>query len=495
MMVLLLSTRRQITTVNINSGGGLNAAAATAAAMTVLTHQSIGNSGSRSVSSSSSSSLSSILRGSGTNSHLLNNEKPMQCRSFDSSGSDPFPCSSFSGQAIITIGNHLRHGHRLRHFSSIMSFSSSTATTGTAGNNTKPVALFLNSRRLDYDHQLNWDQLEDITVLHRHDVDKVSNIDEMVELVCDKIRPEIIITKEMLVPSDAVTQWSTSTSSATTYEGPKLLCEAGTGYNNLPLGVCQRHNIIVCNVPTYSTEAVAHTAVTYVMNFSLSLLEQQRRLLYDGDRSNFTSKVQHPLHELSGQTIGLVGGAGRIGTAVAHVCLALGMNVIISSRSPELPDGHSLRGNPQVRVVQDIENDLLPNCDYVSLHAPLNDQTRGSFGREQIKCMKPTAYLINTSRGAVIREDELIDCMRNNVIAGAGLDVQSSEPPPSNSELWDLPNVFLSPHIGWRRIETRQRLVNMTCDNIRAYIKAKEKQHNDGSNQVSPDDCINVVNK
>ena len=362
----------------------------------------------------------------------------------------------------------------------------------------------MNSRRLDYDHQLDWTRLESLVELHKNDVDKLTSVKDMVDLV-QQVRPEIIITKEMIVPPDAVSQWmDSSSSSSSLYEGPKLFCEAGTGYNNIPLKVCRQHDIIVCNVPTYSTEAVAHTAITYIMNFSLSMMEQQRFIDKHNDRSNFTDHVQLPLHELTGQTVGLVGGAGRIGTAVAHVCLALGMNVIISSRRPTLPDGHSLLSlsspsSNKVTIVQDIERDLLPHCDYVSLHAPLNDETRESFGRAQIECMKPTSYLVNTSRGGVIREHELIECMEEKRIAGAGLDVQSSEPPSMESKLWTLDNVFLSPHIGWRRIETRQRLVDMTCDNIRSYIDATTKETNSNSNNnsdnksVVADKCINVV--
>ena len=96
--------------------------------------------------------------------------------------------------------------------------------------------------------------------------------------------------------------------------------------------------------------------------------------------------------------------------------------------------------------------------------------------------MKPAAFLINTSRGKVCKEEEIIECMKEGMIAGAGLDVTASEPPPMDSEIWNLPNVWLSPHIGWRRLETRQRLVDMTCDNVKAYIQAK-----------SPDEYINVV--
>jgi glycerate dehydrogenase len=181
-------------------------------------------------------------------------------------------------------------------------------------------------------------------------------------------------------------------------------------------------------------------------------------------------------------TIGIVGGAGRIGSQVAEICLALGMKVIISSRNEELPDGHTLKGHPRVICTSDV-NYLLQNSDYVSIHTPLNDETRGSFGRAQMEQMKSTAFLINTSRGAVCNEDELIDCLERKMIKGAGLDVTESEPPLPTSKLWTLDNVWLSPHTGWRRIETRQRLVNMTADNIQAYCNAQ-----------SPADLVNVVN-
>ena len=133
-------------------------------------------------------------------------------------------------------------------------------------------------------------------------------------------------------------------------------------------------------------------------------------------------------------------------------------------------------------MVKEID-DLLVDSDYVSIHCPLNDETRGSFGRAQIEKMKPTAHLINTSRGAICNEPELIECLKEGIIMGAGLDVTVGEPPEMDSELWTLPNVTLTPHIGWRRIETRQRLVDMTADNIEAYVDAKDES-----------DYINVVN-
>ena len=111
-------------------------------------------------------------------------------------------------------------------------------------------------------------------------------------------------------------------------------------------------------------------------------------------------------------------------------------------------------------------------CIYV-IHAALNDETKHLIGREQISLMKPTSFLINTARGGIINEKELIQCMKDKLIAGAGLDTQEVEPPSDDCELYTLDNVFVTPHIGWRRLETRQRLVDMTVDNIKGYIDNK----------------------
>jgi glycerate dehydrogenase len=169
----------------------------------------------------------------------------------------------------------------------------------------------------------------------------------------------------------------------------------------------------------------------------------------------------------------MVGGSGTIGTCVADVALPLGMNIAISSRSGKLPKGHKYENDPRVKVVP--FDDLFRQSDYVSINCPLNSETRHSIGEREIRLMKPTAFLINTARGGIINEAELIKCMKEKVIAGAGLDTQEVEPPPEDSEIWKLDNVFLTPHIGWRRLETRQRLCDMTGDNIESYIKGERK--------------------
>ena len=358
----------------------------------------------------------------------------------------------------------------------------------------KPIALFLNCSRLDYDQKLNFKKLASITDFRRNDVDTITSVPEIIRLVNEvHVGTEIVIVKEMTLPSTAIEQFSKNSSI-------KLICEAGTGYNNIPLDICREKQIQVCNVPSYSNDAVAQTAITYIMNFAMNMFEQQSMLNRgnNGDRSNFTGPFTLPLMELNNKTLGLVGGSGRIGTKVAEIGLVLGMNIIISRRNPAdagpdtdantnntatppaLPDSHKLFNHPGVSVTYDI-NELLEKSDFVSIHTPLNNDTINSFGKTQITKMKSTAYLINTSRGKVINENELIDCLECNVIAGAGLDVTHTEPPVSDSKLWSLNNVVLSPHIGWKRFETRQRLVDMTTDNIESYIN------------TNGNDCINVV--
>jgi len=330
----------------------------------------------------------------------------------------------------------------------------------------RPSAIFLNSARLNYDKQLDYSRLNSLTNLICNEVDTMTDQDEIVSLL-QKHQPEIVITKEMEITPSTLSQFPSSV---------KLLCEAGTGYNNIPISHLNTTNdndshhqpISVCNIPSYSNQSVAHMVITYIMNFAGAIFPQARMLYRHNDRRNFNESFQHPIYEIGGKTLGLIGGSGTIGTAVADVALPLGMTIILSSRSGSLPPGHKYANHPKVNVVP--FDDVFRQSDYVSINCPLNDETRHSVGDAQIRLMKSTAFLINTARGAIINEMELISCMKENVIAGAGLDTQEVEPPVEDSELWGLDNVFLTPHIGWRRLETRQRLVDRTADNIEAYV-------------------------
>ena len=179
-------------------------------------------------------------------------------------------------------------------------FKSTSATS-------KPVAIFLNCSRLDYDRALDFSRLSEIVDFRRNDKDYVTDPQELVSLVNDS-KAEIVITKEMKVPAACVEKFSDSV---------RLLCEAGTGYNNIPILTAQAKGITVCNIPTYSTDAVAHMAITYIMNLSIRMFEQQA-MLQRGDRSNFTGSFTLPLVELGDKTLGLAGGSGLIGSKVCR---------------------------------------------------------------------------------------------------------------------------------------------------------------------------------
>lgn len=259
-----------------------------------------------------------------------------------------------------------------------------------------------------------------------------------------------VVTKECPVSAELIAQFPDSV---------KLICEAGTGYNNINLDAARAKGITVCNIPAYSSQRVAHTAVMLMLGLS-SCMQTQMKMLERGDRRNFTEHLLVPHVELNGKTIGLIG-AGNIGRQVVKIARAMEMNVLIYKRHP----GQDEEG---VRYV-DLET-LLKESDVVSLHCPLNDATRHIINAETLKLMKPTAFLINTARGALIDEPALIEALKNHAIAGAGLDVQETEPPVADNPLYTLENVILTPHMGWKGYETRQRLLGIIRDDIRNFF-------------------------
>ena len=257
----------------------------------------------------------------------------------------------------------------------------------------------------------------------------------------------------------------------------KLICEAGTGFNNIDIEKAKKRGIRVTNVPEYSTEAMSHLVITSILNSSASMIKQQK-MLERNERAHFTNFSGLPHFELEGKKVGLIGGNGTIGKRVCELAKAFRMKPYVYSRSAkaktELYD-----------VYQSLE-ELLSESDFVSVHCPLNDATRGMLDYEKLSLMKPTSYLINTARGAICNEEDLIQILKEKKIAGACLDVQTKEPPDEDSLLWNPGNVFddnvtLTPHIGWKRVETRQRLIDSVAERIKEFV--------DG------EDILNVVNQ
>lgn len=259
-----------------------------------------------------------------------------------------------------------------------------------------------------------------------------------------------IVTKELPVPGDLIAQFPDSV---------KLICEAGTGFNNIDVEAARAKGITVTNIPAYSSQRVAQTAIMFLLNLS-STMQTQIRMLERGDRRNFTEHILVPHLEVNGKTLGLVG-CGNIGNEVKKIALALGMKVLICKRHP---------GQDEENVKYVSLDELLAKSDYVSLHCPLTPQTRHIIDGAAIEKMKPTAFLINTSRGALIDEPALIEALKAGRIAGAGLDVQETEPPAEDDPLYTLENVILTPHMGWKGYETRQRLLGIIRDDVQGFF-------------------------
>lgn len=307
------------------------------------------------------------------------------------------------------------------------------------------TTVVLNAAKMNYDGRL------DLTSLAPH----VTIYDDSTpEQIPQRLQGcEIAVTKELPMPAELIARFPDSV---------KLICEAGTGYNNIDLAAARARGITVCNIPAYSAQRVAHTAIMLLLCLSSSM-GAQIRMLERGDRSNFTRCLGLDHVEVNGKTLGLIG-AGSIGRAVMKIALALDMEVLVCSRTPrDYGPGVTCAGL----------EDLLRRSDYVSLHCPLTAATRHLIGRDALALMKPTAFLINTARGALVDEAALIDALRAGTIAGAGLDVQETEPPAADSPLYAMENVILTPHMGWKGLETRQRLVSLLAENIAAYLAGR----------------------
>lgn len=299
--------------------------------------------------------------------------------------------------------------------------------------------------------KMNYDQALDFSVLSSDvQVYDDSTNEELIERIQGA---RVVVTKELPVGADLLSQFPDTV---------KLIVEAGTGYNNINLDAAKERGITVCNIPAYSTERVAHTVIMMILNFA-STMQKQIGMLAKGDRSNFTKHLQVSHTEVNGKTLGVVG-AGHIGMEVIKVAKALGMNILVHTRTPKA-DGDGIR---YVSL-----DELLENSDYITLHCPLNDQTKYIINKEAIGKMKTSAVIINTGRGPLINEADLCEALAAKRIAGAGLDVQEVEPPAEDSPLYTLDNVIITPHMGWKGLETRQRLVGIIRDNVQAFFKGE----------------------
>ena len=306
----------------------------------------------------------------------------------------------------------------------------------------KVKTVVLNGDRINYDHRLDFSILSDEVKVYE---------ETKPEQILDRIQGfDVVVTKEMPVSGNIIRSFPDSV---------KLIVEAGTGYNNHDLEAIKEKGLTLCNVPAYSTERVAHTAIMMILNLSSSM-RKQMNMLHDKDHTNFTRCMQVDHVEVNGKILGVIG-TGNIGREVIKIAQALGMKILAYARTPR-------EDEPGIHFAS--LEEVLAQSDYLTLHCPLNAETRHLINRERLALMKPTACIVNTARGALIDEEALIEALQEGRIAGAGLDVQETEPPAADNPLYDMDNVILTPHMGWRGLETRQRLVSIAADDIKNFL-------------------------
>lgn len=242
----------------------------------------------------------------------------------------------------------------------------------------------------------------------------------------------------------------------------RLIAVTATGTNNIDLDAAKQRGIRVCNVIRYGRASlVQHTFMLILaLAGNLQRYQQDVKAGHWNCACNFCL-MDHRIVELEGKTLGIVG-YGDLGQGVAHMGKAFGMNVLVAQR----PGMNSAEAG---RIPMP---DLLPQVDVLSLHCLLSDSTHHLIGPEQLALLQPHAFLINTARGGLVDEVALADALRNGRLAGAGIDVLSEEPPANGNVLLELnlPNLIITPHCAWASREARQRLVDMTADNIRQFI-------------------------
>ncbi len=249
----------------------------------------------------------------------------------------------------------------------------------------------------------------------------------------------------------------------------RLICELATGYDNVDLNYCKKRGIAVRNVKGYSTDAVVqHT-------FALCLYLFEKLDYYDNyvksgeySRQDSFSHYDYKFSELASKTWGVIG-LGAIGSRVADIAAAFGCNVV----------RYSLRDNPSDSAYKTLDFDeFLSTCDIISIHCPLNDDTRGLFDYNAFSKMKRDAILINVARGGIVVDADLYRALNENLIYGAGLDVTSTEPMSDEnplSDYMDSTRLIITPHMAWASVEARNRVVKETALNIEAFIKGEDR--------------------
>ena len=287
---------------------------------------------------------------------------------------------------------------------------------------------------------------------------------ELGDFTCyDRTAPEDTIKR--IDDADAVITNKTFISAATIKACPtiKYIGALSTGINDIDIAAAAERGIPVCNIPNYSTAAVAQLVFAHLLNICHHV-ENHSEAVHNGEWTNNPDFCfwNFPLIELAGKTLGIIG-FGKTGQATAKIAQAFGMNVLAYTRNPKKElENNNLK-------YADLDQ-VLGNSDVISLHCPLSKSTQSLINKDTINKMKDGVIIINTSRGGVIAEKDLAEALETNKVSAAGLDVTSIEPIQEDNPLLNAKNCFITPHIAWAPLQTRIRLMNIAVENLKAFI-------------------------
>ena len=303
---------------------------------------------------------------------------------------------------------------------------------------------------------LSWENLKKLGEVSIYDRTLES---EVVERISDS---EIVITNKVIIGKEVFEKC----------KNIKYVGVTATGYNVVDTNLAKELGVTVTNVPAYSTDSVAQLVFSFILEHCQNV-SKYTESVKSGDwvNSKDFSYQKFPIIELAGKSLGIIG-FGAIGKKVAEIGNAFGMNLLVNTRSPSKTD--------EINVNFVSKEEIFKNSDFLTLHCPLNEETDKIVNEKTLNLMKKSAILINTGRGGLVNEKDLANALNLEKIAGAGLDVLSTEPPKEDNPLLNAKNTYITPHVAWASYEARKRLMDVTINNVKSFI--------DGN-------PINVVNK
>ena len=290
------------------------------------------------------------------------------------------------------------------------------------------------------------------------DLEKLGNL-----TVYDRTPPDLVVDRATGAEAVFTNKVALDKSILSKLPSLKYIGVFATGYNIVNVEYARKKGIMVTNVPGYSSASVVQLTFALLLEFC-HRAQHHSDSVYKGDwaTSKDFSYWNSPLIELAGKTMGIIG-FGSIGAKIADVAVAFGMNVLATSRT--VTDQSRRKNFKWVSM-----DELLSQADVVSLHCPLLPETKEIINEVTLAKMKQSAFFINTSRGPLVDERALANALNNGLIAGAGLDVLSSEPPEADNPLFKAKNCIITPHIAWATIEARTRLMNLAVRNFSSFM-------------------------